>query len=87
VSQLPLPDPARISDAQAAALRAAFETLAARPVLPIADEVTRPDRYTLDELVFDLLELDDAARRTIRSAVVELAQARLTRAKSVAARS
>ncbi len=87
VSQLPLPDPARITEAQALALQAAFETLATRPVLPIADEVTRPDHYTLDEIVFDLLELDDAARKTIRSAVVELTQARLTRARSVAARS
>jgi len=87
VSQLPLPDPERMTDAQASALQAAFKTLAARPVLPIADEITQPDRYTLDEMVFDLLELDDAARQTIRSAVVELTQARLTRARSVAARS
>jgi hypothetical protein len=36
----------------------------------------------LDERVFDLLELDITARQAIRAAVVELAQARLTRAKS-----
>jgi hypothetical protein len=54
-----------------------------RPVLAIADEIARPDRQALDEMVFDLLELDNAARRTIRSAVVELTQARLTRARSV----
>jgi len=80
---LPLPDPARITDAQALALKAAFDTLAARPALPIAEEVMRPDHHTLDERVFDLLELDAAARRAIRAAVVELTQARLTRAKSV----
>jgi hypothetical protein len=82
-SQLPLPDPARITSAQVSALRAAFDTLAARPVLPIAEEVTRPDHHILDEIVFDLLELDATARRAIRAAVVELAQARLTRARSV----
>jgi len=85
--QLPLPDPARIADAQASLLESAFDALAARPILPIAEEVNRPDRHALDEMVFDLLELDVAARRAIRAAVVELAQARLTRAKSVAARS
>jgi hypothetical protein len=81
--QLPLPDPARISDAQTSALEAAFDALTARPVWPIAEEVKRSDRHALDEVVFDLLGLDDAGRKTIRMAVVELAQARLTRAKSV----
>jgi hypothetical protein len=83
VGQLPLPDPAHITDAQASALESMFNTLAARPVLPIAEEMTQPDHRTCDERVFDLLELDGAARRAIRAAVVELAQARLTRAKSV----
>ena len=81
--QLPLPDPARIPDAQAAALEAAFDALAARPVLPLAEQVTQPDRHTLDETVFDLLQLDTAERRAIRTATVELVQARLTRARSV----
>ena len=85
--QLPLPDPAHFTDAQTYALEAAFGVLVTRPVLPISEQVTQPDRHALDERVFDLLELDVAARRAIRAAVVELAQARLTRAKSVAARS
>jgi len=81
--QLPIPDPAGIRDALACALEAAFDTLAARPILPIAEEVKQPDRDALDEMVFDLLELDDLARKAIRRAVCELAQARLTRAQSV----
>jgi methylase of polypeptide subunit release factors len=81
--QLPLPDPTHIADAQASALESMFNSLAARPVLPIAEEMAQPDHHACDEMVFDLLELDGAARRAIRAAVVELAQARLTRAKSV----
>jgi hypothetical protein len=81
--QLPLPDPARIPDAQAAALEAAFDALAARPVLPLAEQVTLPGRHTLDETVFDLLQLDTAERQAMRTATVELVQARLTRARSV----
>ena len=81
--QLPLPDPARIPDAQAAALEAAFDALAARPVLPLAEQVTLPGRHTLDETVFDLLQLDTAERQAMRTAAVELVQARLTRARSV----
>jgi hypothetical protein len=80
--QLPLPDPARLADAQASALEIAFGALVTQPVLPISEQVAQPDRHALDERVFDLLELDVAARRAIRAAVVELAQARLTRAKS-----
>jgi len=81
--QLPLPDPARIPDAQAAALEATFDALAARPMLPLAEQVTLPDRHTLDETVFDLLQLDTAEREAMRTATVELVQTRLTRARSV----
>jgi hypothetical protein len=81
--QLSLPDPARITDAQASALEAAFEALAARPVLPVSEEVSQADRHALDETVFDLLQLTRTERQAIRAAVVDLAQARLTRAKSV----
>ena len=81
--QLPLPDPARITDAQASALEAAFDALATRPVSPVSEEVTQADRHALDETVFDLLQLTRTERQAIRAAVVDLAQARLTRAKSV----
>jgi len=81
--QLPLPNPARILDAQAAALEVTFDALAARPVLPLPEQMTQPDRITLDDAVFDLLQLDATERRAIRTATVELVQARLTRARSV----
>jgi methylase of polypeptide subunit release factors len=80
--QLPLPDPARLTDAQASALETTFDALAARPVLQIREEIKHPDRHALDETVFNLLKLDDQARAVIRLSVCELAQARLTRAKS-----
>jgi len=85
-SQLPLPDPARITDAQAAALEAAFDALAARPVSPISEQVAQPARHALDETVFDLLQLNHTERQAIRTAMVDLAQARLARAKNVGAR-
>jgi len=57
--------------------------LAAWPVLPLAEQVTLPGRHTLDETVFDLLQLDTAERQAMRTAAVELVQTRLTRARSV----
>jgi hypothetical protein len=81
--QLPFPDPARIPGAQAATLEVAFDALAARPVLPLAEQVTLPGHHTLDETVFDLLQLDTAERQAMRTATVELVQTRLTRARSV----
>jgi methylase of polypeptide subunit release factors len=81
--QLPFPDPARIPDAQAAAFEATFDALAARPVLPLPEQMTQPDRVALDDTVFDLLQLDTAERQAIRTETVELVQTRLTRARSV----
>jgi len=81
--QLPLPDPARISDAQASRLESLFDTLATRPVLPIEEEIMQPDHRALDEVVFDTLGLDDAARQAVRQSVIELGRARLARAKSI----
>ena len=81
--QLPLPDPARLTVAQASALEAAFDALTTRAVLPISEEVKQLDRHALDEMVFGLLELDAPARQAIRASAVGLAQARLKRAKSV----
>lgn len=81
--QLPLPDPACISDAQALALVSSFDALAGWPVLPLAEQIKQPDREALDEAVFDLLQLNEAERRAIRAATVDLAQARVRRAKSV----
>jgi hypothetical protein len=52
-------------------------------VLPVQEEIEQPDRHSLDETVFDILQIGDAARQAIRAGVVELAQARLTRAKSM----
>lgn len=80
--QLPLPNPACIAGDQASALQAAFDALATRPVLPVAEQMTQPDRYALDETVFDLLQLNHTERRAIRAAVLDLVQARLARAKS-----
>jgi methylase of polypeptide subunit release factors len=81
--ELVLPDPKRLADAQAAALEAAWDRIARRAVLPIEQEIAQPDRHALDETVFDILQADDAARQSIRAGVVELAQARLTRARSI----
>jgi methylase of polypeptide subunit release factors len=81
--QLPLPDPARIPDAQAAALEVAFDALAAQPVLPLPEQMMQPNRVALDDRVFDLLQLDAAERWTIRVATMEVVRARLARARSV----
>jgi hypothetical protein len=80
VGQLPLPDPACIPDAPAAALASAFDALAAWPVLPLAEQIKQPDRNALT-VVFDLFAVECDSGRS--SAVLDLAQARVQRARSV----
>ncbi len=44
---------------------------------------TSPDRYELDEVIFDVLGLDDSERAAVYRAVVQLVKDRLVKAKSV----
>jgi hypothetical protein len=52
---------------------------------PIVDQVQRvsPDRYALDEVVFDVLGLTVGEREAVYEAVVNLVRARLEKARSV----
>ncbi len=79
--QLLLPDPARIPDGQSAELESALDALCARPVLPVQEQILQPERERLDEVVFDLLEMQEGERRAIRAAVVETARARWAKAE------
>ena len=57
--------------------------LATREVLPVYDEVHRPDRRALDEVVFEVLGLTARGREVVYEALVELGWARLEKAGSV----
>jgi hypothetical protein len=44
-------------------------------MLPVVDEIHRPDRRALDEVVFDVLGLTAGEREAVYEAVVHLARA------------
>jgi SAM-dependent methyltransferase len=54
-------------------LTKAFERMARREPLPIAEEVQAEDRRDLDDAIFEFLGLNEKERRELRESVVELA--------------
>ncbi len=64
-------------------LERSYDAIAVRTVLPIFDEVTQPDRRTLDDIIFDAIGLTQGERDGVYEAVVELVQRRLEKAQSV----
>jgi hypothetical protein len=64
-------------------LEAAFEQMSKRPIQPLEIEIHQPDRWALDEVVFDVLGLTAGEREAVYEAVVNLVRARLEKARSV----
>ena len=64
-------------------LRQAFEPMKQRPVLSIFDEIHQPDRRALDAIIFDVLGLTQSERDGVYEAVVNLAESRLRKARSL----
>jgi hypothetical protein len=65
-----LPNPRALDDSTRRALEASFRLLAEHPVAATAGELERPQRWALDELVFDLLGLSATERAAVREALV-----------------
>ncbi|MFQ5610766.1 MAG: Eco57I restriction-modification methylase domain-containing protein [Anaerolineae bacterium] len=78
VRQLPVPHPESVPLAE---LEAAYQQLATRPTARrIRDECARPDRRTLDDVIFDALGLTSGERQAVYEAVIDLVEARLRKA-------
>lgn len=75
-----LPDPRLLTGEQRHRLEDAFARLAERPVEDTAADLGRLDRWSLDELVFDVIGLSTAERTAVREALVECLSGRRLRA-------
>lgn len=81
MKRVPIPFPGSVSYRDA--LEKAFNDLATRRVLPVAEERQLPDRQALDEVVFDMLGLTPSETRAVYDGVVSMVRARLDKARSV----
>ena len=68
-------------------LSQAFELMKQRDVLSIFDEIHQPDRLALDAIIFDALDLTQGERDAVYEAVVNLAESRLRKARSLKGKS
>jgi len=82
MAHLPVPDIAHMNPALMSELACAFERLAARPILPVEEEVLQSDRVELDSLVCAALHLSPADARNARRYLIDLVSRRLQRARS-----
>jgi hypothetical protein len=79
---LPLSHPARLPASDQQALTALFAGMLRRPLLPLAAELTQPDRQALDTLVADFLGLTAGERDAIPEALLALVTARLAKGRT-----
>jgi tRNA G10 N-methylase Trm11 len=84
--QILLPDPRRLLGSHIERLESALDQLARRPVLSIFEEVKRPDRRRLDDLVLEIVgfaekQERDAVLNQLYDAVLELVRRRLARSR------
>jgi len=84
LKSLPIIRTEKINDLQKDSLRAVLSTMQQRKVLSIFEEIHQEDRKTLDNLIFDILELNSNERQAVYDAVCSLVENRLTKSKSVA---
>jgi hypothetical protein len=82
VAQIRIPDPHGIAPSLVRLLEDAFARLAAEPLLPLQERVTRPAQQALDELVFELLGFNSSERQTVVEACIRLVEGRAKRARS-----
>jgi hypothetical protein len=84
--QILLPDPDAITTDQRRRLISAVRVLAQRPIYSIFEEVGRPDRQLLDELVLAAIGFDDESERKqvlteLYAAATDLVRSRLARSR------
>ncbi|HWX39847.1 MAG TPA: N-6 DNA methylase [Blastocatellia bacterium] len=84
--QILLPDPRKLLISHIERLESALGELARRPVLSVFEEVNRPDRRRLDDLVLEIIGFPekqerDAVLNQLYDAVLELVRRRLARSR------
>lgn len=82
MAALPVLSPDTVPASRRHDLLAAYQSLSQRPILPIQQEVTQPDRQELDAIIADITGLSDRDMATIRSDLLRRTQQRQTRARS-----
>jgi hypothetical protein len=82
VSKIQIPDPQTLSAVQRRSLEEVFLQLSGDRVLPIADQVTQPAQQVLDTIVFEILGLGAGESKEVVRSVIELAEARVRRARA-----
>lgn len=75
-----LPDPRQLTSAQTAELEARFTQLAQRPIGYVEAELEQPDRQSLDQAVFALLNFSDGEGTAVYQALLDRSQTRQRRA-------
>jgi hypothetical protein len=95
--ELLIPNPDLFDDSRRDKLLRAYERLSKRPVMPLFDELgvsfdhtadfnpskIAPDRYALDSVVFEALELSQDDQLKMYEMLIELVSKRLTKSQSV----
>ncbi len=81
VATLPVLDPPVVDVSLTAALTDVFRRLASSPILPIEEDVQRPDRIELDALVCAAIGLSASDGAAARQYLITLVEQRLARAR------
>jgi hypothetical protein len=82
LADLPVPDPRAVPEHLVEPIIDAFRTLAARPILPVEEEMRKRDRLTLDALVGETLGISEGRMADMREEVVSRVGRRLHRART-----
>jgi hypothetical protein len=76
-------DPLNFDKGQVKEIEKLYDKIASRPVLPIFDEIKLKDRQEIDEIVSNHLGFTKGEREAVYEAVVDLVEARLSKASSL----
>jgi len=80
MADLPVPDPGCIPAGTVPHVLRSFHALASRPILPVEEEMSQPDRLALDEAVGAVLGIQEVEMEGVRTTLIRGVRQRLARA-------
>ena len=83
LSEHTLLDPLALNKEQVSEIEQVYDKMATRKILPIFDEVKMTDRQRIDSIVSSILGLSKGEQDAVYEALVNLAEARLSKASSL----
>ncbi len=86
IGSVKLLDPELLNEAQKSDLVSIFNRMRQREMLKVGNEIREADRRALDDIVFDVLGLTQGERDAVYEAVINLVEARLSKARSLRGR-